>query len=798
MTRLSWSALSERYFEGGVDRGVLYIGVDAGVSWPGLISVSESPRGGEARPYYLDGVKYLNLASKEEFEATINAFSAPKEFAPCDGVSSIQNGLFATQQPRKAFSFSYRTRVGNDTEGKEHGYKIHLVYNALAGPSERNNSTLGDSVEPNTYTWQITTLPPSLTGRKPTAHFVIDSRYTPRVLLSTIEDILYGSDAAEARLPMVSELITMFQSEGPLTRRNWLTNPAFRGTSAMVEIWRNYIQNPRMEAVSGTAEARRNECTNPMPASGTGWAGPGIAVTGIPAPWNASRTAAKTTATGAGTHYIFTQPSARAWAIGDVVTVSATVQGPAGKWCEPFVHNRTSNAYYGTGGSGRIPSVQLTGAPQRISATFTMTEAVAANTLDMAILFYENTGRTVLSADTVVYAGDVLIEATPMNLPYFDGGSAASGDFTCGWVSTANASASTMFGSMVANVSFGGNNANVRSTAWTRPGRQYSMRMVSKYKAAGSGYTELATLVAGAVILVPGKTYTLGGWFYSDSSNPNNAAAMMFVVSGAGGMVTKYVAAGGGEQYLKMTFTVPTDPAMTGAYLRLYNGLAANVADVWVSDLILVEGKILPEFFDGASLPNDGLVYSWSGAVKASASVAKANNVSGASLTVSGGLGTFWLGGDGNLVLLVKQAGAYDLIQISSAYLTKDTPSARVKTTVVSDFDVLINTWISFDASVPARVMKQFQLTAGVPLDIDEVYVNNGLGTLTNIGSFAIGFHPPGQTYVEGMVRISPILLAEGDDVGPYFDGSTQDADNNFYSWEGPPDASTSVLHTWN
>lgn len=225
MTRLNWDARGERFFETGVDRGVLYVGNNVGVAWPGLISVGENPSGGEPRPYYIDGVKYLNLSSAEEFQATIAAFSSPKEFGVCDGEAAIQNGLFVTQQPRKAFNFSYRTQIGNDIEGKAHGYKIHLVYNALAGPSSRTNSTVASETEPGSLSWEITTLPPSLTGRKPTSHFVIDSRSTPKGLLNAIEDILYGSAAAQPRMPLVSELVTLFKSPGPVVRTNILLQP---------------------------------------------------------------------------------------------------------------------------------------------------------------------------------------------------------------------------------------------------------------------------------------------------------------------------------------------------------------------------------------------------------------------------------------------------------------------------------------------------------------------------------------------------------------------------------------------
>lgn len=225
MAQLIWSVTGERYYETGVDRGVLFVDNQPGVAWSGMISVSESSSGGEPKPYYIDGVKFLNLAAAEEFEATLSAFHSPSEFSACDGTASIQNGLFVTQQPRKPFSLSYRTRIGNDTEGVEHAYKIHLVYNALAMPGERTNVTIADSTTPTTYTWSISTLPPSITGYRPTAHFVIDSRTTPPNLLAEIEAILYGDDTAASRLPTAQELVDLFKSEGYVVRTNVVTAP---------------------------------------------------------------------------------------------------------------------------------------------------------------------------------------------------------------------------------------------------------------------------------------------------------------------------------------------------------------------------------------------------------------------------------------------------------------------------------------------------------------------------------------------------------------------------------------------
>lgn len=210
MAKIIWGEAGSRYFEAGLDRGVFFLDANPGLPWNGLISVDERSSGGEARPIYLDGFKILNLAGAEEFEATIGSYYPPVGFEVCDGTVSISNGLFATQQPRKPFSFSYRTRIGNDLEGVDLGYKIHIVYNALALAAERNRSTISDQAEPQQFSWEVTTLPPIVAGLKPTSHFVIDSRFTDPEDLSDFEDILYGSEVAPSRLPDAEELLSIF------------------------------------------------------------------------------------------------------------------------------------------------------------------------------------------------------------------------------------------------------------------------------------------------------------------------------------------------------------------------------------------------------------------------------------------------------------------------------------------------------------------------------------------------------------------------------------------------------------
>lgn len=208
MSRLNWDEYGKRYYEVGVDRGVLFVDANNGVPWNGLVSVTESPSGGENNSFYADGVKFINLISAEEFGATIEAFTYPDEFTECDGLEGIQ-GLYLGQQRRKSFGLSYRTRVGNDVDGANHAYKIHLVYNAIASPSERTNTSISESPETATFSWNITTTPVPITGHKPTSHFVIDSRDMSPEVLTLVENIIYGSPTSSARFPTPDELIAI-------------------------------------------------------------------------------------------------------------------------------------------------------------------------------------------------------------------------------------------------------------------------------------------------------------------------------------------------------------------------------------------------------------------------------------------------------------------------------------------------------------------------------------------------------------------------------------------------------------
>lgn len=214
MSKLVWDQTGERFYETGVKNGVLYVQGESGtypkgVAWNGLTAITESPSGAEATALYADDIKYLNLMSNEEFGATIEAYTYPEEFAECDGSKELATGVMIGQQARKTFGLCYRTALGNDTEGNDHGYKLHIIYGCLAAPSEKAYSTINDSPEAITFSWEITTTPVNVTGAKPTASIVIDSTKATAEKLAALEAILYGAESEEARLPLPDEIKTL-------------------------------------------------------------------------------------------------------------------------------------------------------------------------------------------------------------------------------------------------------------------------------------------------------------------------------------------------------------------------------------------------------------------------------------------------------------------------------------------------------------------------------------------------------------------------------------------------------------
>lgn len=225
MSRITWDNVGERYYETGVKNGVLYPmqtggQYTKGVAWNGLTAVTESPSGAEATPLYADDIKYLNLMSNEEFGATIEAYTYPDEFAECDGSAALATGVMIGQQKRKTFGLCYRTTLGNDIDGNDYGYKLHLIYGCLAAPSEKAYATINDSPEAITFSWEVSTTPVNVSGFKPTSQITIDSTKVNETKLAALEDILYGSEGTDggegvaARLPLPDEVAELMKDEG--------------------------------------------------------------------------------------------------------------------------------------------------------------------------------------------------------------------------------------------------------------------------------------------------------------------------------------------------------------------------------------------------------------------------------------------------------------------------------------------------------------------------------------------------------------------------------------------------------
>lgn len=237
--KLIWDKIGERLFETGVKQGVLYVQdvtglYPKGVAWNGLISVSESPSGAEPKPLYADDVQYLNLLSVEKFGATVEAYTYPDEFAACDGSAELSTGVSVGQQPRKPFGLSYRTALGNDSSGDAYGYKLHLIYGATAAPSEKAYQTINEDPEAITFSWELSTTPVQVTGKKPTASLVIDSTKVDPAKLAILENILYGTTGVDPRLPLPDEVASIFGSDAPAALAMSTIVPADAATAVAV------------------------------------------------------------------------------------------------------------------------------------------------------------------------------------------------------------------------------------------------------------------------------------------------------------------------------------------------------------------------------------------------------------------------------------------------------------------------------------------------------------------------------------------------------------------------------------
>lgn len=241
MAPLTWDQVGDRLYETGVDHGVLYIpddegNYDQGFAWNGLTGVTESPSGAEANPQYADNIKYLNLYSREDFGATIEAYTYPDEFAQCDGTVMPEPGVAVGQQSRRTFGMAYRTLVGNDIDGTDHGYKLHLIYGATAAPSEKAYTTINDSPEALAFSWEVTTIPVAVPNLKPTAQMTIDSTDADADALASLLDILYGTAGTDPRLPLPAEVIALFAGTITEVRMTAANAPTYNAGTHVVTL----------------------------------------------------------------------------------------------------------------------------------------------------------------------------------------------------------------------------------------------------------------------------------------------------------------------------------------------------------------------------------------------------------------------------------------------------------------------------------------------------------------------------------------------------------------------------------
>lgn len=585
MTRLSWGSVGERYFETGVDRGVLYNSSGVGVPWNGLVSINETPTGGEPVPYYLDGHKYLNLAASEEFELSLTAFSSPREFDECDGTTSIALGLFVTQQPRKSFGLCYRTAIGNDVDGVEHGYKLHLVYNALAGSADRDIQTFSDSTEPSTFTWAITTLPPTLSGHKSTAHLVIDSRMTPPKLMAIVEAMLYGDDNTEARLPSPQELSDLFNLPGLVIATNRIKNPSFEKSEGLIEVRRNFIKNPMF----------RNNNAGWQANSAALFVGEGL----VDIPESAT---------------IALLPVASDFVTvteGETWTISFTISIDADR--PPFNLQLSAQALLANeGGTSTIALGSQVEVVPGSSRIFTVTAVIPTGVIGIRGVFLLS---SIARPGRRLKMSNAMVEKQKRLLPYFDGDTEDANGNVYTWVGAANATDSIQRLPGVFGVASNFGKA-VQSSEWSSSGFGHSVRMIP----IGTNQTTFvnpdnSTDGLMKLGMVAGKTYT----FLAKCRLSESLAGLLHANSRR--MVLQYLA--DGMQYVmsnqppnlagvyqhRIVVTLPENTI--AASIQMFNGAIEGNGDIWWDDFLCVEGVYTGPYFDGDTQGSPGHAYAW-------------------------------------------------------------------------------------------------------------------------------------------------------------------------------------------
>ena len=631
MVRLNWNAAGSRRFETGVDRGVLYLAEIPGVPWYGLTAVNESTNGGDAEGYYLDGYKYLDVRTSEEFEATLEAFSSPDEFDVCDGTVSIANGLSITQQPRQSFGLSYRTLIGNDLEGSNLGYKLHLVYNATADPADRTHTTVSDSPDAPTLSWALSTKPEKIQGVRPTAHLVVDSTKADPSLVEFLEELLYGTEELNPALPSPREMVSLFRAwnevikfeapnylgvfdPGKTQVVNRIVDPSFETSGIPVQVRRNGQPNPKTVgaedsvyvSVTGTAAfseglvprvvdgheftPRRNTCT------GTGTTRIGLNKAGFSVPEGVTTIVAMDV-------YI---PSSYSW--GDNTGAFICRDNP----------NNDSEA-------ADILSYDGTLIPDQWCRVW--------------VRFRPKPGRTV----TNVYftpSGTPVVDQwwewtrvieDPTGEAYFDGDFVPSEEFTSLWEGEVDNSTSALYGTShyqgqpAVNLSSG-----FLTSTWAKSGSRSICIMPTAN--LNDTHVHVGGDTGGLRLgMLPGKTYTamVTIRLVAPITGELHERARTITVhhktadSAYGELLSDPAPNLPGEHEIRFTFTIPEDA--TEAFIRLYHGGSAGNGLVWFDDFLLVDGVYTGPYFDGSSgelqYENQAATTRWGGLENLSTSV---------------------------------------------------------------------------------------------------------------------------------------------------------------------------------
>lgn len=760
MSRLNWGTAGERFYEAGVDQGVLYVD-GVGVPWHGLTGVQESPDGGSPKPYYLDGIKYLNVSTAEEFKASIEAYSAPREFDACDGTSSVANGLFVTQQPRKPFGLSYRTLVGNDTDGLDHGYKIHLVYNALAAPTNHQNKSLGETAEPSKLSWDISTTPGVVTGIRPTAHFIVDSRKTPNSLMAILEAVIYGAQGIAPRLPTPAEIVGMFKGWPELGVSVALD---FHGTMVpSTQVFVNLATNPSFETVGSTVTVRTNLARNPTPTSITDWYASGG--TKVVATFSDGQPCFQSTQTTDTTAYMFSTGGTGTYTPGEVITLSANVEFPelvAGETYTVRAHSQAGNAYYG---DGMVVITPVAGV-QRIGVTTTVPAGgIPVDDLNLSIV------GAIRPVGYRVRMGQVLIERGTKRRSYFDGSS----------LSTNLSKAPRTIG-----VGWGNNNAATWDTVKFTTGiPEHPLGITSAIRGnvkAGVASDNKALSINNLDGLAQTKTYatrSYGVWLYSEQPG--------FEVSPVGGFPRTPLPE---KKWIYVKSTTPT-------YSGQYSGIAvSNPKGVRPTDFVWITGVLtedhagpVSDFYDKDRQDH---TYGWAGVANSSPSLQLGLGV--VALQVSGTAAVAYAS------KMNPHHGGY----FARVYRTGSTGNLTiypVDSSIAADKVRTGSIWVRPSKATVARVrfgastsfLPSVSLVANVWQEIRGVDINVGSSTygLGIVLDLAAG-------WVEGdYIDLDEHFTVEGSYDGPYFDGnaykSTYRKQTLKSAWSGNANSSTST-----